>query len=84
MSVKNILISQQQPQMASPYTVIAEKFGVHFDFKPFFKNEPLSSREFRDKLDALAAALIERETMDGRDVEALLGVERKEEPDAPA
>ena len=30
----------------------------------------------RTKLEKLAAALIERETMDGRDVEALLGVER--------
>ena len=38
----------------------------------------------RDKLESLAAALIERETMDGRDVEALLGVERKEVADAPA
>ena len=33
MSVKNILISQQQPMTASPYTSIAEKFGVNFDFK---------------------------------------------------
>lgn len=47
MSVKKILISQQQPMTASPYTSIAEKYGVEFDFKPFFKMEPLSSREFR-------------------------------------
>ena len=47
MSVKNILISQQQPLTASPYTSIAEKYGVKFDFKPFFKIEPLTSREFR-------------------------------------
>ena len=47
MSVKNILISQQQPMTASPYTSIAEKFGVNFDFKPFLKIEPLTSREFR-------------------------------------
>ena len=32
----------------------------------------------RDKLEALAKALVERETMDGRDVEALIGVENKE------
>ena len=49
MSVKNILISQQQPTTASPYTSIAEKFGVNFDFKPFFKIEPLTSREFRSQ-----------------------------------
>lgn len=49
MSVKNILISQQQPTSASPYANIAEKFGVSFDFKPFFKIEPLTSREFRSQ-----------------------------------
>ena len=68
MSVKNILISQQQPQTASPYTVIAEKFGVNFDFKPFFKNEPLSSREFRAQriniLDHTAIIFSARTTID--------------------
>ena len=68
MSVKNILISQQQPQTASPYTVIAEKFGVNFDFKPFFKNEPLSSREFRTQriniLDYTAIVFSARTTID--------------------
>ena len=38
----------------------------------------------RDKLESLATALLERETMDGRDVEGLLGVARKEAADAPA
>ena len=68
MSAKNILISQQQPQTASPYTVIAEKFGVNFDFKPFFKNEPLSSREFRTQriniLDYTAIVFSARTTID--------------------
>ena len=68
MSVKNILISQQQPQTASPYTVIAEKFGVNFDFKPFFKNEHLSSREFRTQriniLDYTAIVFSARTTID--------------------
>ena len=68
MSVKNILISQQQPQMASPYTVLAEKFGVNFDFRPFFKNEPLSSREFRAQriniLDYTAIVFSARTTID--------------------
>jgi uroporphyrinogen-III synthase len=68
MSVKNILISQQQPQTASPYTVIAEKFGVNFDFKPFFKNEHLSSREFRAQriniLDYTAIVFSARTTID--------------------
>ena len=68
MSVKNILISQQQPQTASPYTVITDKFGVNFDFKPFFKNEPLSSREFRTQriniLDYTAIVFSARTTID--------------------
>ena len=68
MSVKKILISQQQPKTASPYTSIAEKFGVEFDFKPFFKIEPLSSREFRSHriniLDHTAIVFSARTTID--------------------
>lgn len=68
MSVKNILISQQQPMTASPYTSIAEKFGVSFDFKPFYKNQPLTSREFRAQriniLDHTAIVFSARTTID--------------------
>ena len=68
MSVKNILISQQQPMTASPYGNIAEKFGVTFDFKPFFKIEPLTSREFRAQriniLDHTAIVFSARTTID--------------------
>ena len=68
MSVKKILISQQQPTTASPYTSISEKFGVEFDFKPFFKIEPLSSREFRSHriniLDHTAIVFSARTTID--------------------
>jgi uroporphyrinogen-III synthase len=68
MSVKKILISQQQPKTASPYTSIAEKFGVDFDFVPFFTNEPLSSREFRAQriniLDHTAIVFSARTTID--------------------
>ena len=68
MSVKNILISQQQPTTASPYASIAEKFGVHFDFNPFFKIEPLTSREFRSQriniLDHTAIVFSARSTID--------------------
>ena len=68
MSVKNILISQQQPMTASPYTSIAEKFGVSIDFKPFFKIEPLTSREFRAQriniLDHTAIVFSARSTID--------------------
>ncbi len=68
MSVKNILISQQKQKTASPYTTIAEQFGVNFDFIPFFKNEPLSSREFRAQriniLDHTAIVFSARTTID--------------------
>ena len=68
MSDKKILISQQQPMTASPYTIIAEKYGVDFDFKPFFKMEPLSSREFRTQriniLDHTAIVFSARTTID--------------------
>ena len=49
MNLKKTLISQQQPKTVSPYDSISDKFGVEFDFKPFFKMEPLSSREFRSQ-----------------------------------
>ena len=68
MSVKKILISQQQPSAASPYTAIEEKFEAAFDFKPFFKIAPLSSREFRAQriniLDYTAIVFSARTTID--------------------
>lgn len=45
--MKRILISQNTPSNLTPYTSIEEKYGVKFDFFPFFKIEPLSSMEFR-------------------------------------
>ena len=68
MTVKNILISQQPPKAASPYSVITEKYGVNFDFVPFFTIEPLSSREFRAQriniLDHTAIVFSARSTID--------------------
>ena len=68
MSVQKILISQQQPKTASPYTSIEEKFGAHFDFRQFFKMEPLTSREFRAQriniLDYTAIVFSARTTID--------------------
>ena len=45
--VKKILISQKAPRVTSPYDTPTEKYGVSFDFRPFFVIEPLTSREFR-------------------------------------
>ncbi len=47
MSVKNILISQQEPKVLGPYEDLSSKYGVQFHFAPFFLIEPLSSKEFR-------------------------------------
>ena len=40
--------------------------------------------ENRDKLELLAKTLLEKETMDGRDVEQLLGLQHKHEEDDAA
>lgn len=45
--MKKILISQNTPSNLAPYTALEEKYGVKFEFFPFFKIEPLSSIEFR-------------------------------------
>ena len=68
MTIKNILISQRPPKAGSPYEGIAEKYGVHFDFVPFFSIEPLTSREFRAQriniLDYTAIVFSARSTRD--------------------
>ena len=45
--MNRILISQNTPSNLTPYNSLSEKYGVKFDFFPFFKIEPLSSIEFR-------------------------------------
>ena len=47
MSIKKILVSQNAPRVLTQYETVTEKFGVSFEFRPFFKVEPLTSREFR-------------------------------------
>ncbi len=68
MSIKKILISQQPPTMSSPYEDVINKYGVKVDFTPFFKMEPLSSREFRTQkinvLDYTAIVFSARTTID--------------------
>ena len=50
MPVKNILISQPAPPASgSPYTELIQNFGVNIDFRPFFKVEGLSVKEFRQQ-----------------------------------
>lgn len=68
MTVKKILISQQTPLNTSPYSALAEKYGVDIEFKPFFLIEPLSSREFRAQrinlLDYTAVVFTSRHAID--------------------
>ncbi|GAB6393908.1 MAG: uroporphyrinogen III methyltransferase [Bacteroidales bacterium] len=47
--IKRLLVSQPQPSASekSPYSDIAEKYGVEINFRPFIKIEPLSAQEFR-------------------------------------
>ena len=49
MAVKKILVSQNTPRVLTPYQAVTEKYGVEFDFRPFFSVEPLTSREFRSQ-----------------------------------
>lgn len=47
MKINNILISQPAPTNNSPYTEIIAKHKINIDFKPFFRVEPLTAKEFR-------------------------------------
>ena len=47
MKIKKILISQPAPVNGSPYTELISKYKITIDFKPFFRVEPLNSKEFR-------------------------------------
>ncbi len=66
--IKSILVSQQTPKVATPYEIIEQKFGVRFDFIPFFLIEPVSAREFRAQrisiLDYSAIVFSARSTID--------------------
>jgi len=68
MDIKKILVSQNAPRVLTQYQAVSEKYGVNFDFRPFFKIEPLSSREFRTQrlnlLDYTAIVFSSRHTID--------------------
>ncbi len=68
MNIKKILVSQNAPRVLTQYDAVREKFGVDFDFRPFFKIEPLTSREFRAQriniLDFTAIVFSSRHTID--------------------
>ena len=48
MKISDILVSQPDPgNTQSPFSEITSAFGVHIDYFPFFKIEPLTAKEFR-------------------------------------
>jgi len=68
MTVKKILISQAAPKVATPYDNLTEKYGVSFDFIPFYSIRPLESIEMRAQhcnvLDYTAIVFSARSTID--------------------
>ena len=46
MEIKRVLISQPEPSGASPYTDLISKWGLTIDFRPFFRVEGVSVRDF--------------------------------------
>lgn len=46
--VKSILVSQPKPaDDKSPYHLLAEKYSIKIDFRPFIQIDPVDAREFR-------------------------------------
>ena len=67
--VKKILISQPRPTSEkSPYFEIEKRYGVEFVFRPFFKIEGLTPKEFRQQkinvLDFTAVVFTSRHAID--------------------
>ena len=67
--VKKILISQPKPSSErSPYFDIAKEFNVDLVFRPFFRVEGISSKEFRQQkvnlLDYSAVVFTSRHAID--------------------
>lgn len=67
--VKKILISQPKPTSEkSPYFDLEKQFGVEFVFRPFFKVEGLTAKEFRQQkisiLDYTAIVFTSRNAID--------------------
>ena len=68
MSIRKILVSQNAPRVLTQYQHVSEKYGVSFDFRPFFQIVPLTSREFRAQrinfLDYTAVVFSSRHVID--------------------
>lgn len=50
MKIKKVIISQPEPQNEkSPYSELAQKYGLKIDFRPFIHVEGVTSKEFRQQ-----------------------------------
>jgi len=50
LKVKNILVSQPEPQNEkSPYFTLADKYKLNIEFRPFIKVERVTLKEFRQQ-----------------------------------
>ena len=50
LKIKKILVSQPQPTTEkSPYSELAEKYGLKLEFRPFIKVEGVTAKEFRQE-----------------------------------
>lgn len=50
MKIKKVIISQPEPQNEkSPYSELAQKYGLRIDFRPFIHVEEVTSKEFRQQ-----------------------------------
>ena len=76
---QNPFTSEESPPPYSPETAK----GIDAEVKRLIDNAYARAKELilsnRDRLETLAKALMERETMDGRDIEALLGLKKNVE-----
>jgi len=69
LKIKNILVSQPEPQSEkSPYFTLADKYNLNINFRPFIQVERVSLKEFRQQrinfLDFNAVILTSRTAVD--------------------
>lgn len=80
----NPLATEEAPPPYSSKTAEAIDAEVQALISAAYARAGKLLNEHRDKLELLAATLLEKETMDGREVEKLLGFEKSRNDDTPA
>jgi cell division protease FtsH len=80
----NPLATEEAPPPYSSKTAEAIDAEVQALISAAYARAGKLLNEHRDKLELLAATLLEKETMDGREVEKLLGFEKSRDDDTPS